>query len=204
MKVLSKTMFHQVAGAAGIFALIALMAQGASAATCTSSAVIGPKTITASLDGAISSSVGNSATDGCTAMAGGNLDHSGTITAFGYTYAWVPIQKDVEADDGSAGALTISDTSGDSGDSKSGTWRIDLTRTGPYNNFIVGLKVANAFAYFNVGDETSGTYGDADDLSHGLSHANLYGRISPVPLPAAVWLFGSALFGLGVAKRRKA
>ena len=28
--------------------------------------------------------------------------------------------------------------------------------------------------------------------------------VSPVPVPAAVWLFGSALLGLGVVKRRKA
>ena len=30
------------------------------------------------------------------------------------------------------------------------------------------------------------------------------GRISPIPIPAAVWLFGSALLGLGALKRKRA
>ena len=189
------------------FLAIFSFSSGASAAMCTSSGVVGPKTVTASLDGAISSTVGSAAGDGCTAMADGNLAQPGPINEFGYT--WNLIQKDVEADDGSAGALIIADTSGDSSDSKTGTWTIDLTKTGAYDTFVVGLKPDGGFSYYQVGGTLSGTYGVppsgiSGDLSHGLSHANLYGRIAAIPIPAAAWLFGSALLGLVGIKRRKA
>jgi hypothetical protein len=37
------------------------------------------------------------------------------------------------------------------------------------------------------------------------SSADLAGYVAPVPVPAAVWLFGSALAGvIGFGKRRKA
>ena len=36
-----------------------------------------------------------------------------------------------------------------------------------------------------------------------VSAADLIGYVAPVPVPAAVWLFGSALAGLGVLNRRK-
>jgi hypothetical protein len=54
----------------------------------------------------------------------------------------------------------------------------------------------NAFLW----QETEGTYNDqkyifADDFTLALN---------PVPIPAAAWLFGSALLGLGVVKRKKA
>lgn len=43
--------------------------------------------------------------------------------------------------------------------------------------------------------------GDGAKSNPGLSHVNLYG--SPVPVPAAVWLLGSALAGVMTVKRRK-
>ncbi len=186
-------------------AVLSIAALGANAATCTSSGTVGPKVVTASLASTVSDLVGSAAGDGCTAMAQGNLDNMGPITVFGET--WYLIQSDVEANDGSSGALTLSDTSGDAGDSRSGTWSIDLSQTGSYDTFVVGLKPDGGFVYYNVGDETSGTYGsltDEDDLSHGLSHANLYGMVSEVPVPAAAWLFGSALIGLAGLTRKRA
>ena len=50
-------------------------------------------------------------------------------------------------------------------------------------------------------------YGTRDQGSNAdtyLDSAYLELEASPVPLPAAAWLFGSALLGLGVVKRRKA
>lgn len=193
---------------AGMLCSIALLSatvsSGVYAATCTSSGIVGPKTVTATLDGAISSTVGTAVGDGCTAMADGNLAHPGPINEFGET--WVLIVGDVEADASPFTALTIIDTSGDADDSKDGTWSIDLTYTGAYDTFVVGLKPDGGFVYYNVGTTLSGTYGGpTDDLSHGLSHANLYGRVSEVPVPAAAWLFGSGLIGLaGIARKRKA
>ncbi len=52
------------------------------------------------------------------------------------------------------------------------------------------------------------TYNSVKLLSNGFafeSDNHAYGNISPVPAPAAVWLFGTGLIGLvGFAKRRKA
>ena len=76
LKVLSNALLHLVAGAAGLFIIFSLTAQGAAAAACTSSGPVGPKIVTATLDGAISSTVGSGATDGCTLIAMGNLDQS--------------------------------------------------------------------------------------------------------------------------------
>jgi hypothetical protein len=71
-------------------------------------------------------------------------------------------------------------------------------------------------AFFNLDDDSSTTFngqGTAFLLStptrSGLSNATTFRvdniDVSAVPVPAAVWLFGSALFGLfGVARRRSA
>ena len=38
----------------------------------------------------------------------------------------------------------------------------------------------------------------------GFSHSSEFGRVSPVPVPAAVWLFGTALIGfIGFSRRTK-
>ena len=45
-----------------------------------------------------------------------------------------------------------------------------------------------------------------DDQDYGMSYSSdtlSYDVINPVPVPAAAWLFGSALVGLGAVKRKK-
>ncbi len=179
-------------------ALLAGSGQIASAATCTSSSFLDPKIVAASLTSTISADVGSAAGDGCTAMAVGNPVQSGSVNVFGQI--WNLIQKDVlDTDVGPFGAFTITDTSSAAGESKSGNWSIDTSMTGAYSLFLIVLKPDNGHAYYNVGTETSGTY---SDLSHALSHANLYGRVSSVPLPAATWLYGTALIGfIGFSRR---
>lgn len=45
---------------------------------------------------------------------------------------------------------------------------------------------------------------DTDDDLTGLTAIGTWGvRVSPVPIPAAAWLFGSALLGLGAMKHKK-
>lgn len=76
------------------------------------------------------------------------------------------------------------------------------------SEFILGVDWGDGQGY--VAD--SGVLQDEADLStyylqfsSGLnSGSTLAVDVQVVPLPAAVWLFGSALLGLGMAKRRKA
>ena len=52
------------------------------------------------------------------------------------------------------------------------------------------LNGANTLAYYNIQKN---------------DHVSLASnRVAAVPLPASAWLFGSALLGLGVIKRKKA
>ena len=79
---------------------------------------------------------------------------------------------------------------------------------------IVGYLVVKAgpnFAVYEYNDVITGNMPntglwDTSDLSNkGLSHITAYqGQASVVPVPAAVWLFGSGLIGLvGLARRKK-
>ena len=48
-------------------------------------------------------------------------------------------------------------------------------------------------------------YGGSSAYSFGIDDITVSDSLSPVPVPAAVWLFGTALVGLfGFGKRRKA
>ena len=73
----------------------------------------------------------------------------------------------------------------------------------------VTLANANATAYFNTA--TSGAY-DMFDWSAYMqvltpepssASQEFLIPVAPVPLPAAAWLFGSGLFGLGALARRR-
>ena len=83
-------------------------------------------------------------------------------------------------------------------DETSGTWRIDIGQLAGYQDFVIALKAGNGWGAFSLNGATSGTW----SISKELSHANLYAKA--VPLPAAAWLFGSALLGMiGLGYRRK-
>jgi hypothetical protein len=79
---------------------------------------------------------------------------------------------------------------------------------------------ANAGVQVAISTDSNPSIGDAvisdlqiDDLLSGLWYINIHSTTSPggeirgqvnvVPLPAAAWLFGTALLGLGAIKRRK-
>lgn len=78
-----------------------------------------------------------------------------------------------------------------------------------YNGFIDILPEANASSIGPISDvqSTAGSfnvvlnYGEFDQF---VGYANSSGFASAVPIPAAVWLFGSGLIGLiGIARRKK-
>jgi hypothetical protein len=87
------------------------------------------------------------------------------------------------------------------------------TRQDPLHFSVIGLSLDDIFTDFaahvagfdlGLGDCNHDVYGD-DGCGDGINSAFFYGnREFVVPVPAAVWLFGSGLLGLmGVARRRK-
>ena len=98
---------------------------------------------------------------------------------------------------------------------------VDTTTTSPSDNFLVPFKaqgspgdtistavdnIANSHDTDNrpnVDDLRNGTVFEDDSISATHPYASF--TVSAVPIPAAVWLFGSGLLGLvGMARRKKA
>ena len=112
--------------------------------------------------------------------------------------------------------IQINQTS-QTGDSSDGTWSVDASLWTTYADAQLGFKLGTGnqpdewFVYELVAGVTSGTWQfvNAFGTGGGYSHANLYSTETPfvpdpIPVPAAAWLFGSALLGLAGIKRRKA
>ena len=92
-------------------------------------------------------------------------------------------------------------------DVTSGTYSLllDLTLTSSFNSAFITANGGTV-----AGAEAMLAYGLANGTAYFNLHTNLYptgeinGYFSPVPVPAAVWLFGTGLIGLaGVARRRR-
>jgi hypothetical protein len=89
--------------------------------------------------------------------------------------------------------------------------------TGLYNAYVFAWKVGNAspaWAAFLLtdiltGGPLSGNYGITPEQQAGMSHYNVYGindpnfNTPPVPIPGAVFLFGSVLAGSWWIKKRR-
>ena len=98
------------------------------------------------------------------------------------------------------------------GTATSGTWEFDPSKFAP-TEFLVVLKAANSPGYAAWlfegadADSFSGDWLVAWTNKNGktleLSHLSIYAS-TVVPVPAAVWLFGSGLIGLIGLARRKA
>jgi hypothetical protein len=82
------------------------------------------------------------------------------------------------------------------GEALSGTWFLNSTVFDDYLKVALVFKAGQGFsAYLLDGTATSGTWDIRGWTRNGLSHASVY-VVSAVPVPAAVWLFGSGLVGL--------
>lgn len=77
-------------------------------------------------------------------------------------------------------------------------WQINTQAVTGYSNFIIALKAGPGYGSFFT-NNTEGKW----LINRDLSHANLYGSpVTPVPVPAAIWLFGSVLGLLGMLVAR--
>lgn len=139
----------------------------------------------------------------CDGIYSGNNSNQDLDGLFGIA-DWTESFK-VDDSSGTAGALTVTSA----GDEKSGTWLFDFTG---YSNVMFVLMGGNTFTAYlmDVAGAGSGTWNTNDLLAGrsgnapGLSHFSVY--TTPVPLPAAAWLFGSALLGMigiGIRRSRK-
>jgi hypothetical protein len=95
-------------------------------------------------------------------------------------------------------------------DGGDGTFEIDASIWDGWDSIYIGLKQGNAYGLFLLTKAVlSGTWKTAPGSGTGLSHYIAFGgdAAAPdtpeVPVPAAVWLFGSGLAGLICASRRK-
>ncbi|WP_420597758.1 VPLPA-CTERM sorting domain-containing protein [Neptuniibacter sp.] len=95
----------------------------------------------------------------------------------------------------------------------SGTWSIDASFWSSFSSGAIGFKFGTGnkpdewFVFQLVDGETSGNWDFINIFGKGggLSHMNLYGveKLSPVPVPAAIPLFLSALAAFGLFRRRQ-
>ncbi|MDH5513939.1 MAG: VPLPA-CTERM sorting domain-containing protein [Gammaproteobacteria bacterium] len=99
----------------------------------------------------------------------------------------------------------------DTGDASAGNWSFDSSTFAP-TGFLIVLKSASKpgfAAWLFDGPAAASDAGtwlvawtNQNGVQHDLSHLSIYAP-TPVPVPAAVWLFGSGLLGLvGVARRK--
>lgn len=176
----------------------ALIANGAAAADIPCKAVsatinymqVSDTTVSACLDAGVGNLTGNPAND---------------LFLNGAGAGQVPAGK---SDGTNPFNISFSQTSS-SGPTSTGTFSFDSSFWDNHNIGSIGFKFGTGnkpdewFVYSLVNGVSSGeyTFFNVNGTGGGLSHVNLY---SDVPLPAAVWLFGSALLGFaGVARKKK-
>ncbi|WP_295399501.1 VPLPA-CTERM sorting domain-containing protein [uncultured Thiocystis sp.] len=113
----------------------------------------------------------------------------------------------------SAFTVTATETKTEGGKTEwiAGTWSFDPSKvTGISSSDVlfptkIAVKSKDWFFFEVTAGTTSGTWSTKEYLGgKGLSHISFYDTGTPVPLPAAAWLFGSALMGVaGIGYRRK-
>lgn len=72
----------------------------------------------------------------------------------------------------------------------------------PFNTFL-NTATFSSFTPQYILELSDADVGASSTRSNCQLTLNLTGSVAPVPVPAAVWLFGSALAGMGIIGRRK-
>ncbi|MCK4951754.1 MAG: hypothetical protein KAS48_08035, partial [Gammaproteobacteria bacterium] len=111
---------------------------------------------------------------------------------------------------GNLGLCTTSNVTGSPADDcevmPNGLW--GLQNTGPFNNLLASRYWTDVeheeetIRAFDM-DFTFGQMGAGGKEGNKVVWAVLDGNVSAVPIPAAIWLFGSGLIGISMAAKRK-
>jgi hypothetical protein len=157
--------------------------------------------------GSTDSQIGVTLTDPANPTCFAYGDGSQPIVPAGYTVLDKSDDTETGVGTGTEGALTGTSNGStlDLTSGTSGTFSIDQSLVEGWTNLLVVFKRGNAnpdWAAFTLDGLFAGGWFMVPDGSLELSNAQLWG--SPVPLPAAAWLFGSALLGMaGIGYRRR-
>ena len=96
-----------------------------------------------------------------------------------------------------------------SGGAPSGSWSVNSGALDTFARVVLLLKSGNTFSsYLYEPGSNAGSFGTWTTSALGnteLSHFSIYtSGMNPVPVPAAVWLFGTALLGfIGISRRTR-
>lgn len=135
-----------------------------------------------------------------------------TSTLFGQTYDPVFYELNVTDDNGARAFFTLIDTDPDNnGTTRTVQYTLFEDETDAANSISIGTQLFQTTISDNnnAGSEGYFTYFFAKGqyvlkmATNMLAPSSSTSTVSAVPLPAAAWLFGSALLGLGVLRRRK-
>lgn len=151
-------------------------------------------------------------TPSCSAIVGGSISDNpgpgltgtmGSLSgALGDLYTFSPSNPAEEAL-----ALNVlagtSFTAGDGSENDAGgVSNLSFSTTAQW--IVMKLGVAGTFFLFSPAGPLEVVYARNGLMGGGLSHYTEFGEAPPIPVPAAVWLMGAGLAGLGFAKRKKA
>jgi len=135
-----------------------------------------------------------------------NNDTFGGLTGlFGYTDWDFLAKQDMPSGlSGTDIGLSVTQTG-----SNNGSWSVNTDELDLFARVVLILKAGNTFSSYlyepgsNAGD--SGSWATTALGDKNLSHLSFYtSGMSPVPVPAAFWLFGTALIGfIGISRRTK-
>jgi len=142
---------------------------------------------------------------------------SGTISCYATDDANIRFQgDDVVSGSGGSRSILFTDVTDLSArisgieDEGDGTFEIEASVWDNWDSIYIGLKQGNGYGLFLLTEAIfSGVWKTASSKGNQLGHYLAFGgdaatpEIPKVPVPAAVWLFGSGLAGLIGAARRK-
>ncbi len=82
---------------------------------------------------------------------------------------------------------------------------IDFDTSIPFQGYVGDMASVEFMLFARAGNSARANFINTGSFDINFDNPDVFARVAPVPIPSAVWLFGSGLVGLiGVARRKKA